>query len=74
MTTTSHGAALSWRKSTYSMSADECVELAANTTVGTRAPIVLVRDSKAPGGPVFRFGSEEFAAFLTRVKRGELDL
>ncbi|MES9540905.1 MULTISPECIES: DUF397 domain-containing protein [unclassified Actinomadura] len=74
MTTTSHGAALAWRKSTRSASADECVELAARAAVGSPDPVVFVRDSKAPGGAVFCFGGAEFAAFLARVKRGELDL
>lgn len=74
MTTIFRGAALAWRKSTRSASHDECVELAAGAAAGSRVPNVFVRDSKAPGGPVFRFGGAEFAAFLTRVKRGELDL
>ncbi|MGP4023660.1 DUF397 domain-containing protein [Actinomadura sp. 3N407] len=71
MTTTSSGAAVSWRKSTRSSAGDDCVELAAALPGD---PGILVRDSKAPRGPVFRFGNEEFAAFLTRVKRGDLDL
>ena len=74
MTTTSHGAAFAWRKSTRSAAGDECVELAARIIGGGRAPAVFIRDSKAPGGTVFRFGGAEFAAFLARVKRGELDL
>nr|WP_217711847.1 DUF397 domain-containing protein [Actinomadura sp. NAK00032] len=68
---TSGGAALSWRKSTHSSSGSDCVELAL-ASPGRAA--VLVRDSKFPGGAVFRFGNAEFAAFLFRVKRGELDL
>lgn len=74
MTTTSYGAALAWRKSTRSASGDECVELAAGIAAGDRSTAVLVRDSKAPAGTVLRFGGTEFAAFLARVRSGELDL
>lgn len=73
MTTTSYGAALAWRKSTHSSAGDECVELVAGIAAGGRDPVVLVRDSKAPAGTVLRFGGAEFAAFLGRVARGELD-
>lgn len=35
---------------------------------------VFVRDSKDPGAPPLRFTSNEWAAFLHRVKAGEFDL
>ncbi|GAA2414203.1 hypothetical protein GCM10010191_25150 [Actinomadura vinacea] len=69
--TTFQGPAPSWRKSTHSDKWEDCVELAASPRRGTG---VLVRDSKDPGGGTCRFGGEEFAAFLRKVKRGELDL
>lgn len=69
---TSHVSGPAWRKSSRSGAADDCVELADASCV--RSGDVLVRDSKAPEGAVFRFGGDAFAAFLGRVKRGELDL
>jgi Domain of unknown function (DUF397) len=33
-----------------------------------------VRDSKDPGGPKLRFSRDEWRAFTTCVKRGELGL
>ena len=54
---------LTWRKSTYSGSADDnadCVELAAHGAV---------RDSKNPDGPVL---SVQVTALITAVKAGQL--
>jgi hypothetical protein len=59
----------SWRKSSRSGGADNCVEvaLAADGTVG-------VRDSKHLGrGPVLEFTPTEWVAFLGGVKDGEFD-
>ena len=36
--------------------------------------IILVRDSKDASGPVLRFTSEEWKAFLAGVRHGEFDL
>jgi len=48
-----------WRKSSYSLSNGQCVEIAclASGSIG-------VRDSKAPAGAVLRFGPEAWGAFL----------
>ena len=59
-----------WRKSSYSGSnGGACVEVAI-LPGHSRA----VRDSKDPGGPKLRFSREEWRAFTTCVKRGELGL
>jgi hypothetical protein len=54
-----------WQKSTYSMGAAQCVELA-------RLPggDVAVRDSKDQNGPVLRFSASEWRAFISGVKKG----
>jgi uncharacterized protein DUF397 len=54
---------MKWTKSSYSAQSGECVEL---------APVpdgVAVRDSKDPSGPVLRFTSDEWRAFVAGVKR-----
>jgi hypothetical protein len=55
-----------WRKSSYSNSSANCVEVAAaRRTVG-------VRDSKAGGsGPVLTFGAAAWARFLSQLKAGQ---
>ena len=59
-----------WRKSSYSGSnGGNCVEVAM-LPGASRA----VRDSKDPGGPKLRFSREEWRAFTTSIKRGELGL
>ena len=59
-----------WRKSSYSGSnGGDCVEVAM-LPEDSRA----VRDSKDPGGPKLRFSREEWRAFTTSIKRGELGL
>ena len=59
-----------WRKSSYSGSnGGNCVEVAM-LPEDSRA----VRDSKDPHGPKLRFSPEEWRAFTTCVKRGELGL
>jgi hypothetical protein len=52
-----------WRKSSFSMSNGDCVEVArlAGGCVG-------VRDSKATEGPVLRFAPVAWAAFLKDVR------
>ena len=59
-----------WRKSSYSGSnGGACVDVADNLP-----GIVAVRDSKEPHGPKLRFSREEWRAFTTSIKRGELGL
>jgi hypothetical protein len=54
-----------WRKSSYSQPDANCVE-AALLPNGDHA----VRDSKDPSGPVMRFTSDEWRAFIWDVKGG----
>ncbi|MGI5328074.1 DUF397 domain-containing protein [Actinomadura nitritigenes] len=57
--------ATSWRKSRHSDPNGDCVE-AARAVAGT----VGVRDSKlAEDSPILEFGREEWAAFLSRVRK-----
>ncbi len=58
---------LCWRKSTFSSSNGECVEVA-DLDGG-----VAVRDSKDPDGPKLRFASAEWRAFLAGVRAGEFN-
>ena len=58
---------LAWRKSSYSSSNGQCVEVAA-TGSG-----IAVRDSKNPHGPVLVYTRAEIAAFLAGAKAGEFD-
>jgi uncharacterized protein YbdZ (MbtH family) len=55
-----------WRKSTFSNSQGECVEVG-DLPDGARA----VRDSKAPDGAVLRFTEAEWTAFTAGVRAGE---
>lgn len=57
-----------WRKSSFSVAAGECVELAA-----LDGGLVGVRDSKDPGGGVLAFTRAELDAFVQGVKAGEFD-
>jgi len=52
-----------WRKSSFSMSNGQCVEVAhlADGHIG-------VRDSKTPGGPVLRFTPDAWTAFLEDIR------
>jgi hypothetical protein len=56
-----------WRKSTYSVSTQNCVELA---TVGDDA---LLRDSKHPEAGHLTFTRAELAALVAAASAGELD-
>jgi hypothetical protein len=57
-----------WRTSSHSANNGSCVEVRSGQVA------VLARDSKDPDGPVLGFGTEAWAAFLTTVKTGRLDL
>jgi hypothetical protein len=56
-----------WRKSTYSSSTQNCVELA------TAGATVLLRDSKHPEHGHLTFTRAELALFVAAAKAGELD-
>jgi hypothetical protein len=57
-----------WRKSSYSSSNSNCVEVAVAGTC------VAVRDAKDPDGPVLLCTRAGMAAFIAGVKDGEFDL
>ena len=54
---------INWRKSTYSRSNGNCVE------VGTGQALVAVRDSTDPGGPVIDVSPRAWTAFTEQIKR-----
>jgi hypothetical protein len=56
-----------WRKSTYSVSGTNCVELA------TTGDGVLLRDSKHPEQGHLTFTRPELAALVAAARAGELD-
>jgi hypothetical protein len=53
---------LNWRKSTYSLSNGNCVE------VGTGQETVAVRDSKDPAGPVIDVSPQAWIKFTAYLK------
>jgi hypothetical protein len=53
---------LNWRKSTYSLSNGNCVE------VGTGQATVAVRDSKDPAGPVIDVSPQAWIKFTAYLK------
>jgi hypothetical protein len=57
---------LAWRKSTFSGTGDNCVEVADLPDGGA-----AVRDSKDQAGPVLRFTASEWDAFRKGVKAGQ---
>ncbi|MGH3166995.1 MAG: DUF397 domain-containing protein [Trebonia sp.] len=56
---------LTWRKSSGSNNAGECVEIACG------GPSMLVRDSRDPSGAVLAFTSGQWSEFLRRIRNEE---
>jgi len=56
-----------WIKARRSQADTSCVEMRCH------AGAIEVRDSKDPDGPVLRYVSAEFAAWLDGAKNGEFD-
>jgi hypothetical protein len=56
-----------WRKSSYSFSNGNCVEVAL-LPGGPAGETVGLRDSQDPGGPILRFTRGEFAALIRGVR------
>lgn len=52
-----------WRKSTYSETGGDCVEVADDVP-----GVIPVRDSKAPGGPYLVVAAHAWAAFVATLK------
>lgn len=59
---------LRWKKSSYSGSMNNCVEVA-DLDGGARA----VRDSKHPDGGYLTFSASEWSTFIANVRTGEFD-
>ncbi|MFI2257609.1 DUF397 domain-containing protein [Streptomyces tubercidicus] len=52
-----------WRKSTYSGTGGDCVEVADGFP-----GVMPVRDSKRPGGPSLAFGTGAWASFISTLQ------
>jgi hypothetical protein len=52
-----------WRKSSYSNSGANCVEIAR-----TRSGKIAVRDSKDPDGQALSFRPDEWQSFITKTR------
>lgn len=63
------GSGREWRKSSRSYGTGNCLEIAA-----LRGAHVVVRDSTDPLGPVLRFASPEWNAFLAGLRSCEPSL
>jgi len=61
-----------FRKSRRSDNSGSCVDVATNLAADHH--VVLVRDTKAPGGGVLAFGPTAWQAFLGGVRDGEFDV
>lgn len=61
------GISVAWQTSTYSNQTN-CVEVAKTKTV------VLVRDSKNPGGNTLRFDLESWRSFLQEIQKKRVPL
>ncbi len=62
---------VAWRKSSYSRSCGNCVEIAWRQEAD--AVSIMVRDSKMPSQEPLAFTPGEWAVFLGRVKAGDCD-
>ncbi|MDQ2884287.1 MAG: DUF397 domain-containing protein [Actinomycetota bacterium] len=58
---------MNWRKSSYSSSNGECVEVADLNDQ------TAVRDSKDPTGTALTFGNSQWSAFAVALRTGEFD-
>jgi hypothetical protein len=56
-----------WRKSSYSASSGECIEIATTTAM------FAIRDSKNTSGPLLTLTSEHGLSFLTALKSGRFN-
>ncbi|MGP3922341.1 DUF397 domain-containing protein [Streptomyces sp. 8N616] len=61
--------AFEFRKSSYSGSQGECVEVACSV-----ADMIAVRDSKDPHGPVLAFSPAAWSDFVSDVKEGTAEV
>ncbi|MEU0161614.1 DUF397 domain-containing protein [Streptomyces sp. NPDC006261] len=62
--------AATWRKSSYSnQDGGQCLEVADDF-----APVVPVRDSKNPNGPVLTFTAARWSSFVAAVKGNDLSV
>ncbi len=59
-------AGLAWRKSSFSGTQNDCVEVSESIP-----GLVPVRDSKDPEGPALVFERDAFASFVAAVKSGQ---
>jgi hypothetical protein len=55
-----------WRRASL-CAASECVEVAEHHGM------IILRDSKAPGGAILRYTADEWRAFVGGIKAGEFD-
>ncbi len=64
-----------WFKSSRSSGRSDCIEVA--VTAGSKEGsdhVIVVRDSKNPGGPQLVFTPAEWEAFTAGVRDGEFDI
>jgi len=65
--TTRTGPVAHWRRSSYSGTGNNCVEV-----VGRLPEGIAVRDSKDPHGPQLTFTATEWETFTRRLKAGRV--
>ncbi|MFE6868163.1 DUF397 domain-containing protein [Kitasatospora sp. NPDC057692] len=58
----------SWRKSSYSGDAGQCIEVADG-----HPGLMPVRDSKDPAGPTLLFPTDAWQSFVTAIRAGEFN-